>query len=180
MVLKASKNSKSAKRYAKALLELSHSELFADKIYEDIKFILDTMEQSVELKGFLASPVVSVEDKKDVLQKIFNGKIDDSVLNFLLLLNENSRLEILEDIELSFKELLDEERNILNVAVTSAIELNEEQKNILKTKLENKFNKAVNSSYDINTDILGGLILKINDTVIDLSIKKRIENLAKR
>ncbi len=179
MAMTASKNLKPAKRYAKALLELSHSELPADKIYQDIKFSADTIMQNAELQSFLANPVVSKEDKKDVLQKIFNGKIDAAVLNFLFLLNENSRLEILDDICLSFKELLDEEKNILNVFVTSAIELNEGQKSALKTKLENKFNKAINPEYAINADILGGLILKINDTVIDLSIKKRIENLAK-
>lgn len=179
MAMTASKNLKPAKRYAKALLELSHSELSADKIYQDIKFSADTIMQNTELRSFLANPVVSKEDKKDVLQKIFNGKIDAAVLNFLFLLNENSRLEILDGISLSFKDFLNEEKNILNVFVTSAIELNESQKSALKTKLENKFNKAINPEYGINTDILGGLILKINDTVIDLSIKKRIENLAK-
>ncbi len=175
----SSKNSKSAKRYAKALIELASKDVSFDKIYFDMNFIIGIISKNPDLANFLETPVISKNDKKDVLEKIFLNRVCEPVLNFLFLLNENSRLNILDDICASFKEYLDEEKNILNVYVTSCVELSYEQKNALKTKLEARLGKNINTEYNIQNSVLGGLIIKINDTVIDLSLKKRIENLKK-
>ena len=174
------KNLKPAKTYAGALIELSCDTLSYDKIYEDLNFVLNTISQNQDLADFLNSPPVSKADKKDVLAKIFGGRIEESVLNFLFLLNENSRLDILEDIFSSFRGFVDEEKNILNAYITSAIELTDEQKQNLVSKLQNKTGKAINPEYKLDNTIMGGFIIKINDTVIDLSLKNRIENLKKK
>ena len=95
-------------------------------------------------------------------------------------MNENSRLDILEEIFSSFIGFFDEEKNILNAYITSAIELTDEQKQNLVSKLQNKTGKAINPEYKLDNTIMGGFIIKINDTVIDLSLKNRIENLKKK
>lgn len=174
------KNLKPAKRYAEALMELSCGTLSYDKIYEDLNFVLNTISQNWDLADFLNSPPVSKADKKDVLDKIFKGKIEEPVLSFLFLLNENSRLSILRDIFSAFKNFVDEEKNILNADIISAVELNEVQKQNLVSKLQNKTGKAINPEYKLDNTIMGGFIIKINDTVIDLSLKNRIENLKKK
>ncbi len=174
------KNLKPAKRYAEALMELSCDTLSYDKIYEDLNFVLNTISQNQDLADFLNSPPVSKADKKDVLAKIFKGKIEEPVLSFLFLLNENSRLGILRDIFSAFKNFVDEEKNIINADIISAVELNEVQKQNLVSKLQNKTGKAINPEYKLDNTIMGGFIIKINDTVIDLSLKNRIENLKKK
>lgn len=174
------KNLKPAKRYAEALMELSCDTLSYDKIYEDLNFVLNTISQNQDLADFLNSPPVSKADKKDVLDKIFKGKIEEPVLSFLFLLNENSRLGILRDIFSAFKNFVDEEKNIINADIISAVELNEVQKQNLVSKLQNKTGKAINPEYKLDNTIMGGFIIKINDTVIDLSLKNRIENLKKK
>ncbi len=184
-VLTPSKNLKPAKRYAKALIELALDTsnakdcISVDKIYDDFSFCLQAINENKELKDFLFAPPVSKEDKKDVLEKIFEGKIDNRILNFLFLLNENSRLEISDEILGALKKYIDEEKNILNVDIISAVEMNDVQKEALKSKLQNKTGKVINPKYSIDKGILGGLIIKIDDTVIDLSLIKRIENLRK-
>lgn len=174
------KNLKPAKRYAEALMELSCDTLSYDKIYEDLNFVLNTISQNQDLADFLNSPPVSKTDKKDVLDKIFKGKIEEPILSFLFLLNENSRLGILRDIFSAFKNFIDEEKNIINADIISAVELNEVQKQNLVSKLQNKTGKAINPEYKLDNTIMGGFIIKINDTVIDLSLKNRIENLKKK
>lgn len=175
----SSKNLKTAKRYAKALIELQSEELNLDKIFQDITFASDTISSNLELKNFVSAPSISKQDKKDVIEKIFKDRIDARILNFLFLLNENLRLEILEDICFSFKEFFDEKRNIVNASVICAIEPDNEQKEVLRAKLQDKLQKTVNLEFMLDSSIIGGLIIKINDTVIDLSLKKRIENLGK-
>jgi len=80
-----------------------------DKIYDDFSFCLQAINENKELKDFLFAPPVSKEDKKDVLEKVFEGKIDNRILNFLFLLNENSRLEISDEILGALKKYIDEE-----------------------------------------------------------------------
>lgn len=180
------KNLKSAKRYSKALVELAltndgFNTEYALKLQEKLEFVVKTVEGSAELKNFILNPVVSKKDKKDVLEKIFKGSISEQILNFLFILADNSRLDILPDIFISFSDSMDNFQNIVRARVTSAIELEEAQKKMLTEKLQNKIssikNVKIESEYDIDKSILGGLIIKIKDTVIDLSIKKKIENL---
>lgn len=180
-----SKNLKPAKRYAKALIELcldasnTGDNSSFDKIYNELDLIFQTIDKNDELKSFLFAPPVSKEDKKDVLNRVFEGKVDSCILNFLFLLNENSRLEILDEILRALKNYIDEEKNILNVDILSAVELTDTQKETLKLKLQNKTGKTINPNYSLNKEILGGLIIKIDDMVIDLSLINKIENLRK-
>jgi len=174
------KNLKPAKRYAEALIESSNGNLSIDKIYEDLSLILNTVNENEDLKNFLNFPPVSKADKKDVLSKIFSDKVDKPILNFLFLLNENSRLNILDDIFYVFKEFSDDKKNIQKAFITSAYPLNEAQKEKLIIKLQEKTGKIIEPEFGLEGGLIGGFIIKINDTVIDLSLKKRIENLKKK
>lgn len=175
------KNLKPAKRYSKALMEMlsdrKNDTEFAAKFQEEFEFVVKTVEENLELKNFISNPVISCGDKKDVLGQIFKGNVSAEILNFLFLLSENSRLDILPDILASFREEIDKLQNILRAKVTSAIELDDAQKSALTEKLRSKTGADIEPEYNIDSSILGGIIIKIKDTVIDLSIKKKIENL---
>ncbi len=75
-------------------MEVSCNTVSYDKIYEDLNFVLNTISQNQDLADFLNSPPVSKTDKKDVLDKIFKGKIEEPILSFLFLLNENSSFSV--------------------------------------------------------------------------------------
>lgn len=168
------KNLKAAKRYSKALLEISEAN---ETSYEELNFVSNTIETNPPLRAFILNPVVSKQDKADVLAGLFKGKISDTLLNFTLVLNDESRLNILNEIISSYENDINKKNNTLKAEVTSAIELNDELKNSLIEKLQNKTGKKIIARYAVDKGILGGIIVKINDTVIDLSIKKKLENL---
>lgn len=111
------------------------------------------------------------------MSQIFTGKVSSLTVNFLSLLAENNRLNILDDILFSFKDDINKLQNIVPAVITSVIELDLEQKKKLVEKLQNKIKAEITPEFRLDKAILGGLVIKINDTVIDLSIKKKIENL---
>ncbi|MCX4275665.1 MAG: ATP synthase F1 subunit delta [Candidatus Gastranaerophilales bacterium] len=180
------KNLKPAKRYSKALLELLQDSAVKDgadfkeaskKMYDEFEFVVKTVRENSELQNFILNPVVSYGDKKDVMSQIFTGKVSSLTVNFLSLLAENNRLNILDDILFSFKDDINKLQNIVPAVITSVIELDLEQKKKLVENLQNKIKAEITPEFRLDEAILGGLVIKINDTVIDLSIKKKIENL---
>ena len=180
------KNLKPAKRYSKALLELLQDSAAKDgadfkeaskKMYDEFEFVVKTVRENSELQNFILNPVVSYGDKKDVMSQIFTGKVSSLTVNFLSLLAENNRLNILDDILFSFKDDINKLQNIVPAVITSVIELDLEQKKKLVERLQNKIKAEITPEFRLDEAILGGLVIKINDTVIDLSIKKKIENL---
>ena len=152
------------------------------EVQKELGFILNTVNENRDLKEFIQNPVISKKDKKEVLDKIFNGKVSASLLNFLFLLCENNRLNILDDIFSSFVLEINKMENTVDAIITSAVPLDDAQKERLISKLQNKIktdkgNIKVNPEFQIDEAILGGIVVKINDTVIDLSIRKKFENL---
>ena len=182
-VVSSPKNLKPAKRYSKALMEMAlDANAKHTEVQKELGFILNTVNENRDLKEFIQNPVISKKDKKEVLDKIFNGKVSASLLNFLFLLCENNRLNILDDIFSSFVLEINKMENTVDAIITSAVPLDDAQKERLISKLQNKIktdkgNIKVNPEFQIDEAILGGIVVKINDTVIDLSSRKKFENL---
>ena len=182
-VVSSPKNLKNTKRYSKALMEMAlDANAKHTEVQKELGFILNTVNENRDLKEFIQNPVISKKDKKEVLDKIFNGKVSASLLNFLFLLCENNRLNILDDIFSSFVLEINKMENTVDAIITSAVPLDDAQKERLISKLQNKIktdkgNIKVNPEFQIDEAILGGIVVKINDTVIDLSIRKKFENL---
>lgn len=172
------KNLKPARRYSKALFELTKELGGFENVYKDLEFIQETISKNEELASFLNNPIVSKADKNDVLKEIFTGKTQAKLLDFLLLLNEENRLNLLGEILSAYREDNERASNVLKAGVVSAVELNKSQKERIISKLENKFEgKTIKPEFMLNKEILGGLIVKINDTVIDLSLQNKLKNL---
>lgn len=170
------KNLKPAKRYAMALLDIA-SNFSVDEIFENLKFAVELIKENDEAQAFFENPVISKKDKKEVVGQIFEGKVLTPVLNFLNLLIENDKFDIVEDVLYCFEREAMEANNVVKAFVSSAIELSEIQKDKIKQTLEQKLSKNVVPEFLTDEGILGGFVIKINDTVIDLSLKKKISNL---
>ncbi len=168
---------KVAKRYAAALIESSND--FLDEVLENLKLVDELIFQNNELKTFFLHPVVSLKDKKDVIDSVFKGKINEITYNFLGTLLDENRFIIFRSILELYKKQTEKIKNMQRVQVVSAVGLDEDAKNRLAEKLAEKMKKQVILNYDIDETIIGGLVVKIEDKVLDLSLKRKFENLEK-
>lgn len=174
------KNTIIAQRYADALVRIAkEGKLTFEKIGKDLNLIKEILAQSKDLREVLVNPVVSADDKKEILDKVFSGEIDVLVINLLKLLTDKNKFEVFDDVLEAFNKALDNINNIKRVSVTSAVTMSEDAKNRLKQKLEEKLKANVVLDLSINKDIIAGLVIKIDDNIIDMSLKHKLEDLSK-
>ena len=171
------KNIKTAKRYSNALLKSAIEAGSLERIYNDIIFVDETIKLNSQLKGFMENPVIKNADKKDVLNKLFSVHIDKITLDFLFVLTDAGRIDILDEVLNQFSYRYNEENNIIKPEIISAVELTDEQKLRITQKLEKKFDKKIMPEYKVNSDIIGGLIVEIDDKTIDCSLKTKFYNM---
>lgn len=169
-----------AKRYADALVESAKDSNLLQKVFDDLKLVESTLTTSTELKEFLEKPVISHDDKKDVIAQVFKNSVSEATLNFLLLLVDNNRFNLFEATVVEYSDRLDEINNIVKVKVVSAVDLNEDMKNKLIQKLEQKVSKKVVADYVLKPEIIAGLVIEINDKTIDTSLKTKLNNMKKQ
>lgn len=174
------KNTLIAQRYADALVRIARDgKLTFEKISKDLNLIKEILEKSKDLQAVLINPVVSVDNKKEIIEKVFSGQIDVLIINFLKLLTDKNKFGIFEDVLEAYNKAIDSVNNIKKVSVTSAVTMPEDSKNRLKQKLEEKLKANVVLDLNINKDIIAGLVIKIDDNVIDMSLKHKLEDLSK-
>ena len=170
-----------AKRWALALMELAQedSNISKEDILDDLREIASTIDSSEDLSNVINNPSISTEEKQVVLCKLFQNSIMPIVYNFIFALNLRKRVGIIAEIAIEFEKELERIKNITHVNVTSAIELNDDRKEDIKTKIAQKLNKDVIVDWGIDDDIIAGLIFKIDELVIDNSVKHKLEDLSK-
>ncbi len=169
-----------SKKWAKALIELTQEDdnISKDEVLSDLRMVAETIKQSQELSNVVNNPSISIEEKQNVISKIFQDKVMPIVYNFLFVLNLKKRLSLLDEIADEFEKELENLKNIVRVDITSAIDLSEDKKNNIKNRVSEKLNKDIKVSWGVDTDIIAGLIFNINDTVVDNSIKHKLDKLS--
>lgn len=177
----STKNTLIAQRYAEALVDLAkEGKLTYEKISSDLNLVSETLHQSKDLEEFLTNPVASREDKKEIIQRVFSEDVDNLIVNFLKVLVDKDRFSAWNEILNEYKKSLDDINNISRINVTSAVEMTDEAKAKLKDKLESKLRKNVVLDLDVNSNIIAGLVIKIGDNIIDMSLKHKLEDLSKK
>lgn len=163
----------SAQNYAEALFETGKN------FVPDLELIQEVMKSSVDFINIISNPAIDLNVKYSILDEIFKDKIDEKVLQFIKILTEKNRLNEFDEILLAYKEYANKYNDIKLVEITSAIELNDEQKTRIIEKLSEKLEKKVIAKWGIDKEIISGLIFKIGDDIIDTSIKNKIESIGK-
>ena len=164
--------------YAEAFLQVADESQQTDEIVSQSKEILKIMIDSPELEKALSSPVLEKESKKNILIQLFSGKINQSLLNLLKLLADRQRIGILVPILERFLEIYRENSNIALATVTSAVELSDEQKDLITKKIS-----AIAGTEKLElvtkTDpaLIGGFVASVGSKVIDASIASQIRKL---
>lgn len=170
-----------ARRWAKALMELAQENkgISKEDILDDLKEIASNIESSEELFEVITNPSISTEEKQIVLCKLFQNKVMPIVYNFLYVLNLKKRINIISSIADEFEKELEEIKNIVKINVTSAIDIPGDRRQALRNKIAEKIHKEVIVEWSVNPEIIAGLIFNIDKTIIDNSIKHRLESLSK-
>jgi F-type H+-transporting ATPase subunit delta len=171
------RQSEIAKRYSLALFELGKE---GDKLFiyrDELGSFIQIMEEYLDFKKLFFHPRVKREDKKLLLEKVFSANLSRELLNFLKLIIDRRREFFLQDIYKAYLALLDKEENILEVEVLSAISLPEELRVKLEEKLKTLSGSKIRIKEQVDPEIIGGLIIKIGDRLIDGSIRKDLESL---
>ena len=167
--------------YASALMSLAKSNNLSEKFGEDIRSLLSLLEESEELRLFLGSPLVKPQDKKAVIDRIAGDEMHPMMRNFLRLLVDKGRILFVEGIGKRYlTELRDLNQTVL-AEVTSAVPLSEAQQQTVREKVKAMTNaREVEIETKIDSDLIGGVIIKVGSRVIDASLRGQLRRLGIR
>ena len=170
-----------SQRYANALLELvKENKLSNDTILNQLNDITTSVENSEDLKRAMNSRVISVREKQNVLVKLFEKDSHKIVINFLQLLVDKKKFNILNSVVKEFSREVNKINNKLAINITSAIELTNSDKAMIKVKLENILNKKIKPEWSVNKDIIAGLVFEANDNIADNSLRHQLQELSRK
>lgn len=173
-------SSKAARRYATALLGFALDRKKVGAILKDITFIRDSIEASRELLVFLKSPVVNDAKKRDVLSEIFKKHIGGETWQFIELMADKSRLNLLPEACGAFIEAYNTHAGIIDVEVVFASEPDTAQISAIRKSLEAKTGKTVRVSTSVSPGLIGGIMVRMDDTVIDGSVRNKLQKLEQK
>ena len=164
--------------YAEAFLQVSNELNQTEEIVTQVKEILTLVNNSPELEKALSSPILEKDLKKNILIELFSGRINESLLNLLKLLSDRQRIGILVPILERFLELYRENSNIALATVTSAVELTNEQKELITQKISAiAGTEKLELVTKIDPNLIGGFVASVGSKVIDASLASQIRKL---
>jgi F-type H+-transporting ATPase subunit delta len=168
-----------AEVYARALYEVAVEHDKLDLVRDELGQFADALAESRELQTYFFSPYFSTEEKKDGLHKAVTGA-DEAVLNFLELLLEKHRMPIVFRARRDFDRLWEEAHRLLSVQITSAIELDPSIAERIGEEIGRQTGRTVQLTSTVDPDVIGGIVLRVGNSILDASIRNRLENLRKQ
>lgn len=168
-------------QYANALADIALQQGAAEPVGRQLQEFAASYKESAELQNFLASPAVTAEDKRGVLEKIA-GRMGASkiIRNFLFVIADHGRANDVPEIAKAFAEVVRQRQGIAEAQVYSAVRLTEAQKAELTKSLAGLTGKNVDPNYFIDPELLGGALVRVGDTIYDGSLRNRLEQMRAR
>lgn len=164
------------KKYSNALFEICLEENCLEEVHEQFAALHDEIQSNKDFQKILQTKMLSASEKKDLFEKALEGG-NQYFLNFLLMLVDRDRTEELDEMFIAFDESYKDHKNILEATAVTAIELNAEELENLKGMLSAKYNKTVELQNKVDESILGGMILYVGNTMLDASVKTKMNGL---
>jgi len=165
--------------YARSLFEVAKEHDKLDLIRDELGAFSDALSETRDLQVFFFSPYFSTAEKEDGLERVVSGA-DPAVLNFLKLLIEKHRMPVLFRIRANFDALWEKENKLLPVQITSAVELDQQIVSQLGDRIAEQTDRKVNISANVDPDILGGIVVQVGNSVLDASVRNRLEQLRRQ
>jgi ATP synthase F1 delta subunit len=167
-----------AEVYARSLFEVAKEHDEVDEIHDQLGEFADVLDTNRELQMFFFSPYFSAEEKKDGIGKVVEGA-NEHFLNFLKLIAERHRVPALFRIRREYDALWREENKLLEVRVTSAKPLDDELVSSIGKRIEEQTGRRIDLDANVDPDVIGGLVLRVGNLVMDASVRGRLERLRK-
>jgi F-type H+-transporting ATPase subunit delta len=167
-----------ARVYADALFEAAKDRDKLDAIHEQLGQFADAIAEDRDMQVFFFSPYFSSQEKREGISKAVSGA-DEELVNFLELLAEKHRMPAIFRIRRAFDELWAEENKRLEVTVTSAVPLDEKVVKRVGDEIARQTDREIDVRSEVDEDILGGLVLRVGNMVLDASLRNQLERLRK-
>lgn len=160
--------------YARSLLELAEQSRSVDAVASDLETVSTLLEQNPDFGTFLASPYFAEQAKRDVVRKVFTGKLQALTLNFLSVMIDHDRGMFLPEIIKRYRQLYRAYQGYRTVEVTVAQPMNDEQMEKLSRELAEALHAKVDLDVHVDPSIIGGVVIRYDDKMVDNSIKGRL------
>lgn len=166
-----------AARYAQAFFDVAQDNNQIMDIENELRGFMQALNESDELQRVLSNPQVSVDLKKTIIREVFEGQISRSTLNFLCVILDRRREVFLESIVERYIALANETRNIIEAEAISAVELPVVHKVNFMQVLSRMTGKEIRIDYQVDPEIIGGVVVRLGGRIIDGSIRRQLERL---
>jgi F-type H+-transporting ATPase subunit delta len=168
-----------AQVYARSLFEVAQEHDKLDEVRDQIGQFADALGESRELQTFFFSPYFSTEEKKKGLDTALDGA-DETVENFLALLIENHRMPALFRVRRELDSMWQDVNKLLPVTITSAIELDAAVTRQIGDEIGRQTGRTVDLTSTVDPDVLGGIVVRVGNSILDASVRTRLERLRKQ
>jgi len=165
--------------YARSLFEVAKDQDKLDVVRDQLGAFTDALSETRELQVFFFSPYFSSQEKEDGLERAVSDA-DPVVLNFLKLLISKHRMPVIFRIRARLDRMWEDENRLLPVEITSAVELDETIVRQLGDRITEQTGRKVELSSRVEPDILGGIVVQVGNSVLDASIRNRLEQLRRQ
>jgi F-type H+-transporting ATPase subunit delta len=168
-----------AEVYSRALFEVATENDVVDRIHDELGQVDEALREDSNLQLFFFSPYFNSEEKKEAIGRVIEGA-DERLVNFLELLTERHRMPLLSRIRRQYDTRWAEANKLLPVSVTSAVDLDESLVKEIGDRIQDQTGRRVELSSNVDPEVLGGLVVRVGNMVLDASVRNRLEQLRKQ
>lgn len=169
-----------SKTYGDALFETALESGRIDDFSEEARGIVIVLEENQELSRLMNHPQIVKEEKLQLMENIFKGKVSDEMVGLMHMMITKDHFNEMRSVFLYFLDEVKEYKNIGTAYVTSAMELSEDQKKLVEERLlETTKYVSFEMHYDVDAALIGGMVIRIGDRVVDSSVKTKLYELSK-
>ena len=169
-----------ARRYAQALFDTARKDGTIERVETDLETIDALIRTQPNLLRILRSPVIARPQKKELVRRLFENQVSNLTLRFLNLLIDKRREAVLPEVNRLFRALSYEAENILPVTATVARRLTPEERAHLAEALGHRTGKSIDLAEEVDPELIGGVVLRLGDTIIDGSVAGQLRRLRQR
>lgn len=166
-----------SRTYSEALFEVALEEGKIDLFLDELNFVTETFKIHPEFFELFKTPLIRVDEKKKVLEEVFGGKLSKELNNFLKIIIDKRRGSFIEQIKGEYESIVNKHKGVVNAMAITAVPLSDEEKTTLKDKLSTLTGKTIKLTNKTDKNVIGGVLVKIGDKVIDGTIKGRLEEM---
>lgn len=167
------------RRYALALYQVAEEKGKVDQYLEDLRQIVDIIDNSEDFQQIIKHPQINSNKKKQTFISLFKGKVDEELLTFLLILIEKDRILYLKEKLNEMEKIHLERKNTLEAIVKTVVPLEDSQRENLKSKLSAMYDKTIILKEETDNSIIGGVYVRVGNNVIDGTIKSKLDEMKK-